>query len=74
MIFIVRTFFAILMNVKVLKYVSVVIVLDLDLSCNNLPAVPEALYKLTSLARLNLANNEITELSSSIGRFFIFNP
>ena len=40
---------------------------DVDLSYNNLPRVPEALYKLDSLKRLNLSNNEITELSLMIG-------
>jgi Leucine-rich repeat (LRR) protein len=37
---------------------------DLDLSNNNLARVPEALYKLSSLVRLNLSSNEITELST----------
>lgn len=40
---------------------------DVDLSYNDLPRVPEALYKLESLRRLNLSNNEITELSLMIG-------
>ncbi|XP_025115858.1 LOW QUALITY PROTEIN: protein flightless-1 homolog [Pomacea canaliculata] len=39
---------------------------DVDLSYNDLPRVPEALYKLESLRRLNLSNNEITELSLMI--------
>ncbi|KAK7501988.1 hypothetical protein BaRGS_00006740 [Batillaria attramentaria] len=39
---------------------------DVDLSCNALPRVPEALYKLESLKRLNLSDNEITELSLMI--------
>ncbi|XP_076458808.1 protein flightless-1 homolog isoform X1 [Babylonia areolata] len=39
---------------------------DVDLSENALPRVPEALYKLGSLKRLNLSDNEITELSLMI--------
>ncbi|GFS01023.1 protein flightless-1 homolog [Elysia marginata] len=39
---------------------------EVDLSHNNLPRVPEALYKLDSLKRLNLSSNEITELSLMI--------
>lgn len=42
---------------------------DLDLSYNDFPRIPEVLYKLTMLVRLNLSNNEITELSSLIGLF-----
>ncbi|OPL20290.1 hypothetical protein AM593_10831, partial [Mytilus galloprovincialis] len=33
------------------------------LSGNDLPRVPETLYKLSPLKRLNLSNNQITELS-----------
>ncbi|XP_071129219.1 protein flightless-1 homolog isoform X5 [Mytilus edulis] len=36
---------------------------DIDLSGNDLPRVPETLYKLSPLKRLNLSNNQITELS-----------
>ncbi|ESO95866.1 hypothetical protein LOTGIDRAFT_175078, partial [Lottia gigantea] len=36
---------------------------DVDFSGNNLPRVPEPLYKLSSLKRLNLSNNQISELS-----------
>ncbi|CAH1794524.1 unnamed protein product [Owenia fusiformis] len=39
---------------------------DLDLSYNDLPRVPEAVYKMKSLKRLNLSSNAITELSSLI--------
>lgn len=39
---------------------------DVDLSYNNLPKVPEAMYNLKSLKRFNLSNNEISELSSLI--------
>ncbi|XP_059178446.1 protein flightless-1 homolog [Physella acuta] len=39
---------------------------DVDLSYNTLTRVPEALYKLESLKRLNLSNNEIGELSLMI--------
>ncbi|XP_029638513.1 protein flightless-1 homolog isoform X1 [Octopus sinensis] len=39
---------------------------DIDLSSNNLPKIPEALYKLKTLKRLQLCDNEITELSSLI--------
>lgn len=38
------------------------------MSYNTLTRVPEALYKLESLKRLNLSDNEITELSLMIGR------
>ena len=37
---------------------------DVDLAQNDLPAVPEALYKLEALKRLNLADNAIRELSN----------
>jgi len=37
---------------------------DVDVSQNELPAVPEALYKLEGLKRLNLADNNIRELSN----------
>ncbi|XP_060063340.1 protein flightless-1 homolog [Ylistrum balloti] len=36
---------------------------DVDLSNNDLPRVPETLYKVSSLKRLNLSGNQITELS-----------
>ncbi|KAK2175165.1 hypothetical protein NP493_747g01024 [Ridgeia piscesae] len=39
---------------------------DVDLSYNDLPRVPEPLYKISSLKRLNISNNAITELSSLI--------
>ena len=41
---------------------------DIDLSYNELPRVPESLYKIATIRRLNLSNNEISELSSLIGR------
>ncbi|CAF4516331.1 unnamed protein product, partial [Rotaria socialis] len=37
---------------------------DLDLSANDLPAVPDVVYKLKALKRLNLNDNQITELTS----------
>jgi len=37
---------------------------DVDLSQNDLPSVPEAIYKLEALKRLNLADNAIRELSN----------
>ncbi|XP_050394831.1 protein flightless-1 homolog, partial [Patella vulgata] len=39
---------------------------DVDFSHNDLPRVPEPLYKLSSLKRLNLSNNQISELSLMI--------
>ncbi|XP_022093580.1 protein flightless-1 homolog isoform X2 [Acanthaster planci] len=39
---------------------------DVDLSYNELTKVPEGLYKLGSLKRLNLSSNCITELSSAM--------
>lgn len=43
---------------------------DVDLSMNGLPRVPEALYSLPNLKRLNISSNNITELSSAIGVYF----
>lgn len=37
---------------------------DVDLAQNALPKVPDALYSLSNLKRLNLSENEITELST----------
>lgn len=37
---------------------------DIDLAQNALPKVPDALYSLSNLKRLNLSENEITELST----------
>lgn len=42
---------------------------DVDLSCNNLSRVPECLYTLGSLRRLNLSSNQITELSLCIDQW-----
>lgn len=39
---------------------------DLDLSHNDLPRVPEPIYRMTNLKRLDLSHNQITELSSLI--------
>ncbi|CAF2532295.1 unnamed protein product [Rotaria sp. Silwood2] len=36
---------------------------DLDLSANDLPAVPDVVYKLKGLKRLNLNDNQISELT-----------
>jgi Leucine-rich repeat (LRR) protein len=41
--------------------------LDLDLSGNDLPAVPDVVYKLKALRRLNLNDNLITELTGQSG-------
>lgn len=38
------------------------------MSGNDLPRVPETLYKLTAIKRLNLSSNQISELSLVIGR------
>lgn len=43
--------------------------LDVDLSCNGLTRVPECLYTLPSLRRLNLSSNEIAELSLCIDQW-----
>ncbi|XP_075220548.1 FLII actin remodeling protein isoform X2 [Lycorma delicatula] len=39
---------------------------DVDLSHNDLPRVPDALYTVTSLRRLNLTDNSISELSLAL--------
>ncbi|XP_048519020.1 protein flightless-1 [Dendroctonus ponderosae] len=39
---------------------------DVDLAQNALPRVPDALYSLPSLRRLNLSDNDIAELSSAV--------
>ncbi|KAL5018593.1 hypothetical protein ScPMuIL_004315 [Solemya velum] len=39
---------------------------DVDLSANDMPRVPEPLYKMSSLTRLNLSDNQISELSLMI--------
>ena len=41
----------------------------MDLSCNDLSRVPECLYALPSLRRLNLSSNQITELSLCIDQW-----
>ena len=40
---------------------------DIDLSCNNLTAIPETIYKIKSLRRLNFSENSLTELQLNIG-------
>ncbi|XP_046856352.1 protein flightless-1 homolog isoform X2 [Xenia sp. Carnegie-2017] len=40
---------------------------DVDLSYNDLPRVPEPIYRLSSLKRLNLSHNSISELSNLTG-------
>lgn len=40
---------------------------DVDLSYNNLTRVPDCLYTLVNIKRLNLSNNEISELSLALG-------
>ncbi|XP_007448451.1 PREDICTED: protein flightless-1 homolog isoform X2 [Lipotes vexillifer] len=42
---------------------------DVDLSCNDLTRVPECLYTLPSLRRLNLSSNQIAELSFCIDQW-----
>ena len=42
---------------------------DVDLSCNDLTRVPECLYTLASLKRLNLSSNQISELSLCIDQW-----
>ena len=42
--------------------------LDLDLSANDLPAVPDVVYKLKALKRLNLNDNQITDLAGQAGK------
>lgn len=41
----------------------------MDLSCNDLTRVPECLYSLASLKRLNLSSNQISELSLCIDQW-----
>ncbi|XP_061404847.1 protein flightless-1 homolog [Lethenteron reissneri] len=36
---------------------------DVDLSCNDMPSIPECLYALSTLRRLNLSDNQISEMS-----------
>lgn len=42
---------------------------DVDLSCNDLTRVPECLYTLPNLRRLNLSSNQIAELSLCIDQW-----
>lgn len=42
---------------------------DVDLSCNDLTRVPECLYTLPNLHRLNLSSNQIAELSLCIDQW-----
>lgn len=42
---------------------------DVDLACNDLTRVPECLYTLPNLRRLNLSSNQITELSLCIDQW-----
>ena len=41
---------------------------DLDLSYNNLTRVPDCVWTLKSLKRLNLSDNAISEISTNIGK------
>lgn len=43
---------------------NLIMLTDIDLAENSLPKVPESLYSLPNLKRLNLSDNEITELST----------
>lgn len=45
---------------------------DVDLSKNNLPRVPDALYTLPNMKRLNLSENSIIDIASDIGGEFIY--
>ena len=40
---------------------------DVDLSCNQLAAIPETVYKIKSLRRLNFSQNCLTEVQMDIG-------
>lgn len=42
---------------------------DVDLSCNDLSRIPECLYTLGNLRRLNLSSNQIAELSLCIDQW-----
>lgn len=42
---------------------------DVDLSCNDLSRVPECLYSLANLKRLNLSSNQISEMSLCIDQW-----
>ena len=42
---------------------------DVDLSYNEISKVPEGLYKLSSLKRLNLSSNCITEMDITMGEY-----
>lgn len=46
---------------------SLVLLTELDLSQNEFTKIPESLYELGNLRRINLSNNNIVELSNSIG-------
>jgi Leucine-rich repeat (LRR) protein len=41
---------------------------DVDLSANDLPKVPDCLFTVTTIRRLNLADNAIKDLSIAIGK------
>lgn len=41
----------------------------MDLSCNDLSRIPECLYTLSNLRRLNLSTNQISELSLCIDQW-----
>lgn len=47
----------------------IILFTDVDLSCNDLNRVPECLYSLASLKRLNLSSNQISELSLCIDQW-----
>lgn len=44
---------------------------DIDLSRNDLPRLPEPIYNLKSLKRLNISDNQIEELSSLVGKTLV---
>jgi Leucine-rich repeat (LRR) protein len=52
------------MSVMDIEYNCVLI--DLDFSCNDLPSIPDVIYKMKRLRRLNLSNNLITDVAPLI--------
>lgn len=47
----------------------IILLTDVDLSCNDLTRVPECLYSLANLKRLNLSSNQVSELSLCIDQW-----
>lgn len=44
---------------------------DVDLSHNNLQKIPECVFTLCNLRRLNMSDNEITEIGPGIGKHIV---